>query len=456
MTTESHPGLVPGVTTSTPDVLVVGAGSAGVAAATAAAEEGASTLLLESATDIGGTLAWQLLEHSAGFHDQHGAEVVGGIGRRLVTSLRENGATPGYVPDQTGYTKTRVPVDHASVPLIEAEMLAGAGVQLWLESRAVAAERNHGISSVHVQTPAGARLVQPTVVVDCSGDAFLAHAAGARFHDDAAGRIQPASILFKLANVDFVELLDYARTHPTDLRPGSVIGTATADVVNLWGYGNLLAEAHHDGRLSFARSEMHLAGWPRRRELIVNLTRTRMSGSDGASRGSAYLTLSKQILEAVGWFRRSMPGCSECYLAAIGNRVGIRESRRLRGHTTLSADDLHTGRRFADVVARGAFPMDVHDQLRPGLSHAEPIPSAFDIPYGSLHGPEVENLLVAGRIVSSSHAANGSIRITGTCFATGEAAGTAAAIAADATCPVKDIDVSDLQNTLRKRGAILE
>lgn len=438
------------------DVLVVGAGSSGVAAAVTAAEEGAATLLVEAAGEVGGTLAWQLLEHSAGFHDGSGRPVVGGFGQRLVDRLQWSGSSPGHVRDDTGYTATRVPINHAELPLVEASMLADAGVELWLESPAVNVDRVGGaIRAVQIETPEGRRTVTPKMVVDCSGDAHVANLANAPFQSDGRGQQQPASMLFKLANVDFGALLEYARAHSEDLRQGSTVGDVADETVNLWGFGHLLAAGEKAGDLSFARSEMHLAGWPRRHELVVNLTRVPTNGWDGDDKGHAYIELSRQILEAVRWFRRAVPGCGDCYIAASAARIGIRESRRLAGHTTLTEADLRNQRRFSEVIARGAFPLDIHDRERPGLSHTCPLSGAFDIPYGCLYTDELDNLLVAGRIISSTHVANGSVRITGTCFATGEAAGAAAAFAAGQRLSTTKIDVLELQHILRRRGAIL-
>lgn len=439
-----------------PDVVVVGAGSAGVAAAVAAAEGGAQTILLEASEAIGGTLAWQLLEHGAGFHEATGTPVVGGVGARLVEALVGAGSSPGHVRDDTGYTSTRTPVNHAELPLVEAEMLAESGVSLWLRSALVDVRRDGSvISGLVVQTPAGRRDLHPGVVVDCSGDAVAATLAGAAFLDDGGAERQPLSLLFKLGNVDFETLLGHARAHPDLLRGGSHLPDPGAEVVNLWGFGRLLLEGHESGELSLRRTEMHLAGWPPRRELIVNVTRVRGTAAAGADEGEAYLALSHQILELVRWFRRRMPGCAGCYLAQVAGRVGVRESRRVRGRVVLSAPDVRTGRRFPDVVGRGAFPIDIHAASGAGLAHAESLATSYGIPYGALCADGLDNLLVGGRAISSTHEANGSVRITGTCFVTGEAAGCAAACAVRDQVAVHRVDVGRLQEALRGRGAIL-
>ncbi|WP_433432559.1 FAD-dependent oxidoreductase [Nonomuraea sp. CA-141351] len=437
------------------DVLVVGGGSAGVAAAVAAAEEGARTVLAEASGSVGGTLAWQLLEHSAGFHDVRGEQVTGGFGQRLVERLMEIGASPGHIRDDVGYTASRTPVDHAALALTQSVMLDEAGVRVWLQSPIVDATAGDDarLTAVRVHTLAGSRIVRAAVVIDASGDAAAAALAGASFQTDTSAR-QPASLLFKLGGVDLALLLRHLREHPDQVRPGSVIGEDDADHVNVWGLGGLLAEGHERGELRLRRTEMHLAGWPRRGEVVVNVTRTRAEDAEEGL-GLAHAELGRQVFEFVRWFRNRVPGFGSCHLSAVGDRVGVRESRRVLGLYTMNAADVRTGSPFDDTIGRGAFPIDIHSDDSPGLSHTDPVGSGFEIPYRILVPAGLGNLLVAGRCVSSTHEANGSLRITATCFTTGEAAGVAAAHAAASGKRVEDIDVTALQDSLRSRGARL-
>lgn len=223
------------------DVVVVGGGSAGIAAAVSASEEGARTLLLESSGSVGGTLAWQLLEHSAGFHDVRGNQVVGGFGQRLVDRLVRGGGSPGHVRDDVGYTATRTPVDHAELALTESIMLAEAGVEVWLQSGPHAIHRaGDVIEFLAVHTPNGPRRVRAPVIIDASGDAVVASLAGVPMQPDTADT-QPASLLFKLGGVDVGALLDYLREHPSEVRPGSTLGYGTDEHANVWGLGELLS-----------------------------------------------------------------------------------------------------------------------------------------------------------------------------------------------------------------------
>ena len=437
------------------DVVVAGGGSAGVAAACAAAESGARTALVEHTGQVGGTLAWQLLEHSAGFHDMSGNQVVAGFGQRLVDRLTCYGGTPGHIRDDVGYTATRTPVNHAELALAEATMLGEAGVQTWLD-RTVAGVAREGrrIATLDTWAAAGYRGLRPRVVVDCTGDGAVASLAGARRHHDGDGRRQPASLLFKLGGVDFAGLLAYARAHPADFRRDSRIGSADDEHVNLWGFGSLLGAGHAEGLLSLRRAEMHVAGWPPRGEAVVNVTRVPASAPDGDGRPGELADLSRQVLEFARWFRLHVPGCARAYVAATADRVGVRESRRIVGEYTLTADDVLGAARFGDAVARAAFPIDIHSADTPTLSHTEKPGQAYDVPYRCLVAAGIDNLLVAGRCLSSTWEANGSARITATCFATGEAAGVAAALAVRSGVPARKVDPAELRVRLAERGAL--
>ncbi len=448
---------VPTSTDEAVDVVVVGAGSAGVAAAIAAAEEGARTLLLEASGSVGGTLAWQLLEHSAGFHDGAGNQVIAGFGERLVQRLRETGSSPGHVRDDVAYTATRTPLNHVELALTETVMLGEAGVTLWLQAPVVGTVRDGGwITALATETPAGRHVLHPRLVIDTSGDAVIARQAGARFHADAAGARQPASLTFKLGGVDFARLLAYARGEPNDFRPGSHIGTAADEAVNLWGFGRLLERGFQSGMLGLARGELHLAASPRRGEAVVNVSRVTTGEIRENWAGAAAIALSRQVLEFARWFREIVPGCANAYVASVADRVGVRESGRVVGLCTLTRDDVLRARKRPDAIAQAAFPIDIHAPDQPSLSHTEQLARPYGIPFGCLVAAGFDNLLVAGRCISSTHEANGSARITATCFATGEAAGVAAALAARAGIAAPSLDIKTLRRVLLRRGVLLD
>lgn len=436
------------------DVLTVGAGSAGTAAAIAAAETGARTLVVERSGHVGGTLAWQLLEHSAGFHSAMGSQVVAGVAQRLVSAAVRRSASPGHIRDDVGYTASRTPIDHAAFAMIEATVLDDSGAQLWLDSMPLSTYVEDGcISTVEVASPAGPISIHAGVVIDATGDAAVAEMAGAEMLTDHESDVQPLSLLFKLGNVDVGKVLAWAAANPSEMRPGSVVADSSAEYANFWGFRSILQSGWAEGALSFERQEMHVAAMPRRGELILNVTRLRETGGDVAYHGKAYAVLARQVLEVTEWCRKKLPGCERAYISAVGDRVGVRESRRVKGKYVLTANDVRSGAVFSDTVACGAFPLDVHSNNTATMASTSGS-NVYQIPMRALVSSNIRNLLMAGRCISSTHLANGSVRISATCFATGEAAGVAAAILSK-TGGNGDLDVGQVQSILTSREAIL-
>src|SRR5262249_39090473 len=161
------------------------------------------------------------------------------------------------------------------------------------------------------------------------------------------------------------------------------------------------------------------------------------------------------VLEALAFFRRYVPGCERAFLAATASCVGVRESRRIAGIYELTDDDVREGRQFADGVAAGGFPIDSHDPRGPGMDGTEPVGRSYAIPYRALVPRRVDGLIVAGRCISASRRALASARISGTCMATGQAAGIAAALSADSGVPLRELNVAILHARLREQGAVL-
>jgi hypothetical protein len=167
------------------------------------------------------------------------------------------------------------------------------------------------------------------------------------------------------------------------------------------------------------------------------------------------VALRRQVLEFLAFFRAYVPGCEGAHLAATAACVGVRESRRLAGAYVLRDADVRQGRRVADAVLQGGFPIDSHDARGAGMASAEAVPSSYDIPYRCLLPERVDGILVAGRALSAERRALASARISGTCMAMGQAAGTAAALAARGGFAPRRLDVEDLRRTLRAQGALL-
>jgi hypothetical protein len=439
------------------DVIVAGGGTAGIVAAVAAARNGAKILLLERSGFLGGNIAAQLLEHSAGWFDAGGNPIVGGLPEELVQRLRAAGASPGHVRDDTGYTRYRVPVNHEQYKSVVTAWIAEAGVDFLLFSPVCATLGGEGaIGGVIVENKSGRTAYAVPVVVDCTGDADVAALAGCETLSEPGGATQPVSLLFKIGGIDHGRLLDYVEAHPADFKMGVAAPALRGEpFVNLWGFGRLLWQAYADGVLSFERNELHFAGTVAQREAVINLTRHAADATRAEALADAEVQLRRQVLEGAEFFRRYVPGCEGTFLSATAASIGVRESRRIAGVYELSDDDVRTGRDFEDAVALGGFPIDSHDPRGPSMDGTEPVRRAYGIPYLALVPRRVDGLLVAGRCISASRRALASARITGTCMAMGQAVGTAAAMAALGNSGPRQVDIARLRATLVQQGAIL-
>jgi hypothetical protein len=256
--------------------------------------------------------------------------------------------------------------------------------------------------------------------------------------------------------VNHARLLDHVEAHPDDFKLG--VGPEALrgrPHINLWGFGALLRQAHAAGVLSLARNELHYAGFVETGEAVINATRVAADGTDAESMARAEVVLRRQVLEFLAFFGTFVPGCESAFLAATASCVGVRESRRIAGRSVLTDEDVRRGRRFPDAIARGGFPIDSHDPTGTSMDAAEHVPTGYDIPFGALVPARGANVIVAGRCISAERRALASARITGTCMATGQAAGTAAALSACAGIEVAGIDLASLQRRLRDQGAIL-
>ncbi len=436
------------------DVIIAGGGTAGIIAALAVREMACTVLVLERSGVLGGHIPAQFLEHSVGWYDANGTKITGGLPDRLVDALVAAGGSPGHVPDDTRYTTYRLPVNHEVFKAVVSTMLADAGVDTRLDAPVASViQRDDGIAVV-AETKGGRAAHVARVAIDCTGDGDLCHLAGAAFHD--SDLTQPVSQLFKLGGVDYDGILGYVRENPTDFKWNIDADALAADPhLNLWGFTGALAQGHKSGRLSLLRNEIHLAGDRQTGEAVVNFTRVAGDATEPEAMAKADPVLRRQMLEFLDWFRASVPGFENAFLAGSASAVGVRESRRVKGLATLRDEDVRTSRQPPDAVAQGGFPMDSHDPLGASMDGTEKVSSAYGIPFGCFVPVGVDRLLVAGRCISAERKALASARLTGTVMAMGQAVGVAAGLAARADIEPRALDVETLREALRKLGALL-
>jgi hypothetical protein len=435
------------------DVLVVGGGSSGVAAATAAARNGAATILVERYGFLGGTSTAGMVGPFMTSYSADGRErIVGGLFQEVVDRMVALGGAvdPAGIPAGSphaafiDYGHAHVtPFHPEALKLAVLDMVAGAGARIMFHTAFV----DVLAGGIVVLNKAGLGIVRARVLVDASADGDVAARAGAPFAVGRAdGKMMPATMFFRIGGVDDAALSAWMAEHRR-LHPGERL------------FECLVQEAKAEGRWHLPREYINLYREPAAGEYRVNTTR--LHGVDGTNPDDlsrAEIEGRRQALFVFEFLRQRCPGCGHARLLETAAQIGIRETRHILGEYVLTGEDVLTGARFPDAVARCAYPIDIHDPTgsRGILRGPQEAGRAYyEIPYRCLVPRAVENLLVAGRPISATHEGAASARVIPPCYATGQAAGTAAALCAREGILPRALDGPRLRALLRKQGAIV-
>lgn len=440
------------------DVLVVGGGTAGFPAALSAARNGARTVLVEKYGFLGGTATAGLVGPFMGVMattDGGRVQLVRGIFDETIRRMEQlGGAThPEKVRPGTMLSGFKVsghdgvtPFDPETLKYVAAELCLEVGVDLRLHSQFVQPLLDDGrVVGVVVVGKSGLQAVRASVVVDCTGDGDVAAASGAPMAKgrQSDGLCQPATLFFRIGNVDGQAVERYAFEHPEDIESGRP-------------FASLVQAASSE--LQLPRDRINMYPTPEPSVWRVNAGRIlRVDGTDVMDLTRAEIEGRRQARLLLQFFRKYMPGCERAVLVDTATQVGVRESRRIVGEYVITLEDLATGRAFPDVVALSCYPVDIHSPTDSsgGIRGDMPTAPVYQIPYRSLLPLEVEQLLVAGRCLSATHEALAAVRVMPACFAMGQAAGTAAAIAARRGVPPRGVAMASLHAALREQGAYL-
>jgi FAD dependent oxidoreductase len=441
------------------DVLVVGGGNAGCAAALAAARSGARVLLAERYGFLGGTATASMVGPWMTFHSGDD-RIVGGIAQEMVDRLILMGGSPGHVHDASDYVPTITPFDPEIHKALLFEMMRESGVSLllhaWFLDAIVAAER---VAGGRFATVGGIREVLAKRTIDATADAYVAASAGvATQQGDARGRVQPASLMFRISHVDFTALSHYVRHRPEQMRSSLKTHERTPEALTaVAGLYELWQAARDRGDVDVPRELVSFFATPYADEVTVNMTRVvDVDPLDPDDLTRAEVEARAQVMQIFAFFRKDVPGFANARIAATATQIGVRESRRIVGEYTLTADDVLNARAFDDAVARSAYPIDIHNPRGSGTTtHRLPAGASYEIPYRCLVPIGPEDLLVAGRCISTTHEALASTRLTPTVMTLGQAAGTAAALSLQAGVSPRALDATALRTRLVRDGVDL-
>ncbi|OGV32949.1 MAG: hypothetical protein A2020_12045 [Lentisphaerae bacterium GWF2_45_14] len=404
------------------DVLVIGAGPAGVGAAISAARSGARVTLVEYGGKLGGLWTLGLLcpLFDNRFHE--------GLNKEFREKLEERNAWGGL---------WKISFDPTQMAMLLDEYALAHNLDVMLYTMACDPILEDGvIKGVIVQNKSGAQAVMAKVVIDCSGDGDIAARAGAPFEvgrpDD--GVYQPMTMMFRI---------------------GGLCEEYSEDDIISWYRAIEAAVADKEKLLAdIPFNHPALIRLPRRGEALIQWTHIhKRFGADGDDHSCATFEGRAQIRKAMEYFKLIKDTVGEVYLLELPSVIGVRETRRITGEYIISDEDVKNGVKFPDNICNVRFGVDIHEPDKPRQTCWQH--PGFDIPFRSLVPLKVNNLLTAGRCISGSYVAHAAYRVTGDCLAMGEGAGAAAAEAISRNIGVRElakIRMSRVISTCEKAG----
>lgn len=438
------------------DVVVVGGGAAGIGAAVGAARLGARTLLIERYGFLGGTATAGLMACMNGFRNEMPPprrQVIRGLAHELAVRIAHRGGCedPG---DAAPYCLV---FDVEAYKHESQELCLEAGAELLLHSYFSDAAMSDGaIQAAVVESKSGRVGIAGKVFVDTSGDADLCVRAGAPYvtaGQEGEHEAMPMGLMIRLGAVDIAGMLDYVEAHPEGFKSQYWM-SPLEECRKRWEQGRQF------GVSGFRECFREKSAVDRRLGLMVFRNQVVTWGGKGGTAGldpvgltNAEVDSRRATMELVELMRRSLPGFENCELLDTGAQIGVRETRRVLGEYQLTEDDVMQGRKFPDAVA---VCVNSILSMQDGTGRVYIDHEGYDIPYGTLIPRDTDNLLVAGRCQSATRRAFGSIRGIAICMVLGQAAGIAAALAADGDGNPRNIDVPKLQRILIDEGNILD
>ena len=408
------------------DILVVGSGPSGFAAAYSAAKSGVRVVLVEQNGDVGGISTSGLMSHWTGSCESP-------LYKEIL--IRSAAVNEGEFKDKIVPT-----IDPEKLKTLYLEMLDEVGVKILLYTFAVDTLCDGDkVLGITVANKSGMTDIYSTITIDATGDGDIAAHAGAEFilGRDKDNKMQPATLMFKVAGVDFSKaafIPSFETTYQTEK-----------------GELQALAKQHIPSPAG------HILTYKTTLPGVVTCNMTNATGIDGTRAEDltqATITCRKQIDDIVRYLREFVPGYENCFVISSASLIGIRETRHFKGKYTLTEQDILEAKVFDDYVVKDAcFNFDVHNITGSGLDktgiqkHFKQN-KGYTIPYRCLLPELKENLLLCGRNISGTHMAHSNFRAMPICVGIGEAAGVAAAISVKENCCLEDVDVEKIRDRI--------
>ena len=420
------------------DIIVLGGGPAGIAAATTAAEAGHKTLLIERLGFCGGAAVSGMSGTICGLYnsveDPQAAQpqqLIFGFAERMRSALDLQG---GLTAPQI-YGKTWVAThDCATYKKVATDLLRNSGVQILFHSEMIdVLAQNNVIEGLVLHTKSGFTKVLAGRFIDCSGDADIIFRAGLSTTKGNNGVIQNPSMMFKIGNVDIARYLKY--WGDDTISPPKVVKKL-------------------EEREELIRKKVWLFPTVNPGEVLVN--GTKITGFDGraldvtdpldhseAEQFSIY-----QAKAFFNFLKEEIPGCENAYFIDYAQEVGVRQTRSITGVKRLTNEDVVNGRKLKDTIARSSWPIELHYGSKPKTEWL--IDDYYDVPFGALVPSSGQNVIVAGRCLSAEHEALASCRVTAQCFEYGRAAAMATDLSLKFDLNYQEIDGMEIASLMNE------
>ena len=423
------------------DVVVLGGGIAGLAAAVKAGRLGVRVILVERYPFIGGMATAGMVSPFMRYAVDEDILVKGVFADlQKIMQAKRGMVENGFRTDAFRYAAR--------------DLLEAAGVQVWTGTELI--QVSFGDKRINrIQVLQGNQLqeISAQIFIDTSGDAQLVQLAGLPLVSgrEGSGVSQKMTLFFRMGGIDFEPILNAVRANPEDFFDWVRPEPSTEGIISIAGYFEAARAAHAAGALSPEIEYLFFNSLPGSGEASFNTTAI----SDLKSISSSDLTTAEalansQVHQVVDLLRSSIQGFEQSYLIETATQIGVRESRRIIGDQVVEAGDIRSGRKFEERIARGCYGIDIHgnhdeedvmEELGQGVW--------YDVPRGALVVVDADNILAAGRCLSATFEAHGALRIMPTSAATGEACGAWAALAVKQHCDLREVPLPALQDQIR-------